>query len=467
MSLGSKLRDAVEKVKNSMHVDKSLVKEVIKEIQRALISSDVNIKLVLDISKEIEEKAFEEIPSGLTRKEHLVKTFYDTLVKYLGFEKDQEIPENPESILLCGLFGSGKTTTAAKLANFYKKRGFKVGLICADTYRPAAYDQLKQLSQRADCLFYGETKEKQAYKVVENGLKELKSKGANLIIVDSAGRSALDEELTKEIKEIYEVFKPNYNFLVISADIGQAVKDQATAFNNSVGVDGVILTKLDGSAKGGGALTACYITKSPIYYIGVGEKIEDLEKFDANRYLSRIMGFGDVTGLLDKVKELDTQENLKDLKNINPDDILKGKLTFNLFKQQLNFTNKLGPFSKIINMLGIGSKLNKEQKQLGEEKIKKYKVILDSFTKEELDNDPSFLNRSRIKRIAKGSGTKYDDVKELVSYVRKMKKMFRRMNKSDVKNMAGRFKGMDPSKMDLNNMDLSKFKELSKKVKFK
>jgi len=197
MSLGEKLRDAVDKVKQSVHVDKQLVKEVIKEIQRALITSDVNIKLVLEISKEIEQKAFENVPTGITRKEHLVKVFYDTLVKYIGGET-KELEENPEKILLCGLFGSGKTTTAVKLAKFYKKRGLKVGVVCADTYRPAAYDQLKQLCEKADVVFYGDIEEKNASKVVEAGVSYLQKNNVNLIIVDSAGRSALDEELTKE-----------------------------------------------------------------------------------------------------------------------------------------------------------------------------------------------------------------------------------------------------------------------------
>jgi signal recognition particle subunit SRP54 len=470
MGFGDKLRDAVDKVKNSLHVDNNLVKEVIKEIQRALISSDVNIKLVLTISKEIEEKAFEKLPTGLTRKEHLVKTFYDVLLKYIGGEQENQLPDNPKTILLCGLFGSGKTTSAAKLAKFYKKRGFKVGVICADTYRPAAYEQLKQLCEKVECLFYGEPNEKVAYKVVEKGLKDLQKKGANLIIVDSAGRSALDEKLTKEIKEIYSVFNPSFSFLVISADIGQAVKDQAEAFNKSIGVNGVIITKLDGSAKGGGALTACYITKSPIYYIGTGEKTDDFELFDANRYLSRIMGYGDLTSLLEKVKEISTQENMKELEGMDPNQLMKGNITFAVFKKQLDFTKKLGPFSKVMGFLGVGNKIDDNQKKIGETKIKKFRVILDSFTKEELNNEPSFLNRSRIKRISNGSGTKYEDVKELVSYIKKMRKMFKRMGSGGINNMARQLKanGLDNiENIDPSKMDMSQLKDLSKKIKFK
>lgn len=473
MGLGEKLRDALDKIKNSMHVDKELIKEVIKEIQRALIVSDVNIQLVLNISKEIEEKAFEDIPSGITRKEHIIRLCYNTLLKYLGGEVKSALPDNPQSILLCGLFGSGKTTTAAKLAKFYKKRGLKVGVICADTFRPAAYEQLKQLSEMVGVAFYGNPKETSAQKVTIEGMELHKKNGCNLIIVDSAGRSALDEELVREIKEIDSVFNPNYSLLVISADIGQAVKDQAIAFNNAIGVDGVILTKLDGSAKGGGALTACYITKSPIYFIGTGEKADDFESFDANRYLSRLLGFGDLESLMEKISEVSEQADIEKLKDINPEELLKGNITFGLFKQQLEFSKKIGPFSKVMGFLGIGNKLNADQLNIGEKKLSVYRAILNSMTKEELRNGPDFLTRSRVERIAKGSGTKTEDVKELCSQLKKMKKMFKGI---DAKKMQAIGKELEkqgdvsPEKMDLSKLDMSQFanmKKMKKKLRFR
>jgi len=454
MGLGEKLRDALDKIKNSMHVDKELIKEVIKEIQRALISSDVNIQLVLNISKEIEEKAFDEIPSGITRKEHIVRLCYETLLKYMGGEVKTPLPENPETILLCGLFGSGKTTTVAKLSKFYKKRGLKVGVICADTFRPAAFEQLKQLSDMVGIAFYGNTKEKSAMKVTKEGIDFHKRNGCNLIIVDSAGRSALDDELVNEIKEIDSVFNPKFSLLVISADIGQAVKDQATAFNNAIGINGVIITKLDGSAKGGGALTACYITKSPVYFIGTGEKADDFEIFDANRYLSRVLGFGDLESLMEKITEATTEE-MEKMKDINPEDIMKGNVTFKLFKQQLEFSKKLGPLTKVMGFLGVGNKLSAEQQNLGEKKLAKYRAILNSLTKLELDNGPDFLTRSRMDRIAKGSGTKLEDVKELCSHLKKMKKMFKGMDAKKMEGMAKQFQGKD-GEIDPNNLDMSK-----------
>jgi len=465
MGFGDKLRNAIDKVKNSVHVDKNLVKEVVKEIQRALITSDVNIKLVLQISKEIEEKAFEKIPATVTRKEYIVKTCYEVLLNYIGGNQEKELPQSPESILLCGLFGSGKTTTASKLAKFYKNRGFKVGVICADVYRPAAYEQLKQLSEQVDCLFYGNKNSKSAKDVTKEGIDYLKSKNANLIIVDSAGRSALDDELTKEIKDIYSVLNPKLSLLVISADIGQAVKDQAEKFNQSIGVDGVVITKLDGSAKGGGALTACYITKSPVYFIGTGEKVDDLEVFDANRYLSRILGFGDLQSLLEKVKDLSNKEEFGD---INPDDILSGNFTFALFKKQMKAAKKLGPFSKVVSMLGIGGKIPKDQLNVGQEKMKKYTIMMDSFTKKELNYEPTEITRSRIERISKGSGTSYDEVRELVAHVKKMKKMFRKIKgkggdlQSMMKKMMG---GKMPDMSKFDGMDPKQIQEMAKNFK--
>lgn len=471
MGLGEKLRDALDKIKNSMHVDKELIKEVIKEIQRALITSDVNIQLVLNISKEIEENAFKEIPSGITRKEHIVRLCYETLLKYIGGDVKTPLPENPESILLCGLFGSGKTTTAAKLSKFYKKRGFKVGVICADTFRPAAYEQLKQLAEMVGVDFYGNQNEKSAKKVTKEGLDFHKKNGCNLIIVDSAGRSALDDELVTEIKEIDSVLNPKLSLLVISADIGQAVKDQATAFNNAIGVNGVVITKLDGSAKGGGALTACYITKSPIYFIGTGEKADDFELFDANRYLSRILGFGDLESLMEKIAEATTEEEIAKMKDINPEDIMKGNVTFGVFKQQLEFSKKLGPFSKVMGFLGIGNKISNEQKELGEKKMAKYRAILSSMTKEELNNGPDFLTHSRMTRIAKGSGTKIEDIKELSSHIKKMKKMFKGMDTKKMEGLAKQFEGKDPESIDMSKVDMSQFANMKgmkkKKLRFR
>lgn len=425
MGLGEKLRNAMEKIRNSSRIDKETVKEVSKEIQRALIASDVQVEMVLKLTKKIEETAFKDLPKGVNRREFITKNTYDILAEALGGEKKLE--KIPERILLVGLYGSGKSTSCAKMAKYYSKRGKKVGLICADTFRPAAYEQLKQLSEKIEVPFFGIEKEKNASKAVKEGMKKFKE--FDLVIVDSAGRSALDKELVKEIKEVNKELQPDLTLLVLGADIGQIAGKQAKAFNDSVGVNGVMLTKMDGSAKGGGALIACSITKSPVYFIGTGEKINDLEEFDATRYLSRIMGYGDLQGLLEKVKEA-TEEDEVDL-----EELMKKEFNLDIFYKQLKAARKMGPLNKVMEMMGLGMKIPKEELELGEEKLDSFKVVMDSMTKKE-KLDPELLNHSRIQRIAKGSGKKEEDVRELIKHYKRMKKMVKQMKKfSDPKQL--------------------------------
>jgi signal recognition particle subunit SRP54 len=418
MGFGEKLRNAIEKIRNSALLDKETVKEAVKEIQRALISADVQIELVLKLTKKIEEEAFKKLPQGINRREFIVKNTYDILAEALGGEKKLE--KEPERILLVGLYGSGKTTSAAKLAKYYSKRGKKTGLICADTFRPAAFEQLKQLAEKVNVEFFGIEKEKNAAKVVKEGIKKFNE--FDLVIVDSAGRSALDEDLVKEIKEVNAELKPDLVLLVLGADIGQIAGKQAKAFNEAVGVNGVMLTKMDGSAKGGGALIACSITNSPVYFIGTGEKMNDLEEFNAVRYLSRIMGYGDLQGLLEKVKEATEEEEL-DL-----EELMEKEFNLDVFYKQLKAARKMGPLNKVMELMGLGNQIPKEQMELGEEKLDSFKVIMDSMTKKEKEN-PDLLNHSRILRIAKGSGKKEEEVRELIKHYKRMKKVFKQMKK--------------------------------------
>lgn len=418
MGLGENLRKAMEKIRNSGSLDKDTVKEVVKEIQRALISSDVQIELVLKLTKQIEEEAFKDLPKGINRREFITKNTYDILAEALGGSKKLE--KVPERILMVGLYGSGKSTSCAKIAKYYAKRGKKVGLICADVFRPAAFEQLKQLSEKIEVPFFGIQEEKNAAKVVREGIKEFK--GFDLIIVDSAGRSALDQELVKEIKEVNSALKPDLTLLVLGADIGQIAGKQAKAFHESVGVNGVIITKMDGSAKGGGTLIACSITNAPVYFIGTGEKMQDLEEFDSTRYLSRIMGYGDLQGLLEKVKEATEDEE------VDLEELMKKEFNLDIFYKQLKAARKMGPLNKVMDMMGMGQQIPKEQMELGEEKLDAFKVIMDSMTQKE-KLEPELLNHSRIQRIAKGAGKKEEDVRELIKHYKQMKKVFKQMKK--------------------------------------
>lgn len=439
MSLGEKLAGAMETLRRAATLDKDAIKEAVKEIQRALISSDVEVSLVLELSKKIEAEAFKEMPEGFNRKEHAIKATYDLLAELLGGEA-AKAPENPKRILLVGTFGHGKTTTAGKVAKWYAKRGKSVGLVAADVFRPAAVEQLRQVAEKAKVEFFGIEGEKSAQKVVEKGLEKFHSK--DLVIVDSAGRSALDEELVKEIKEISSALKPDETWLVLGADIGQIAKKQAQAFHDAVGVNGVIITKMDGSAKGGGVLAACHATKASVYFIGVGEKLDDFEEFDAQRYLSRIMGFGDLQALLEKAKELGEDETA-----LSAEEMLEGEFNFKVFYEQLKATKKLGPLSKVAEMLGMKMQVPKEQLEIGQEKMDSFGIIIDSMTEQERKN-PELLTRTRIHRIAVGSGRKEEDVRELIKQYRTMEKMFKKFksigSEKKLEKMAksGNFGGM-------------------------
>ncbi|MCD6434238.1 MAG: signal recognition particle protein [Candidatus Diapherotrites archaeon] len=416
--LGEKLRNAFELLRGARLLDEETIKKAIKEIQRALIASDVEVKLVLELTKKIEKEAKKKPPKGIDRREYIIKLVYDELVKILGGETKPV--EKPKRILLVGLFGSGKTTTAAKLGKWYSKRGLKVALIAADTFRPAAFEQLKQLAEKAKLGFFGIKGEKNAAKVVEKALKELNN--YDLLIVDSAGRNALNKEMIEEIKGIERKLKPDNIWLVISADIGQVARKQAKAFKEAVNINGVIITKMDGSAKGGGALAACHETNAKVYFIGVGEKLDDLQLFDANRFLSRIMGYGDLQALLEKIEEI------KEEIEIRPEELLKQDFNLEVFYKQLVATRKMGPFSKVAEMLGLKAQLPKEYLELTEEKLNNFKVIMDSMTKQEKRN-PEIINFQRIQRIAKGSGKTQREVRELLRQYKLMKRMLKKMKK--------------------------------------
>ena len=417
--MGEKLRNALDSIQKARVVDKDAVMEALKEMQRALIAADVEVKLVLELTKKLEKEAFKELPKGLTRKEHIVKLMHDSLVELIGGKEKKEI--EPKKILLVGLYGSGKTTSAVKIAKYYGKRGKKAGVIAADSYRPAAFEQVKQLAEKAKIPYYGNPKEKKAAKIVEQGLKELKE--FDVLIVDSAGRNALDKELVKEIKEVGKVLNADQRWLVTGADIGQVAKKQAQAFNEAVDVNGVVITRIDGAAKGGGALAGCAVTGAKVHFIGTGEKIDDLEEFDADRYLGRIMGYGDLAGLLEKAREAGMEEE-----ELSQEELLKGEFNLKIFYQQLKAARKMGPLSKVAEMVGLKMQLPEEVLEQSEEKLDAFKTVMDSMTEQEL-KEPEVLNKGRIERIAKGSGKREEDVRELIKQYKLMKKMFKKFKK--------------------------------------
>ncbi|MBI2581334.1 signal recognition particle protein [Candidatus Woesearchaeota archaeon] len=440
--LGESLKDALQKVARSIFVDDTLVNGLVKELQRALLQSDVNVKLVFGLSQRIRERVLkEETPGSLTKREYLIKVVYEELVKFLGGEESKiDTSAKPTTIMLSGLFGSGKTTTAGKLARYFSKRALKVALVQLDVYRPAAFDQLQQLGKQIGVPVFGNKSEKNPLKIYGSCENELKK--FDVVIVDTAGRDALSTQLIDELKSVSDVIKPKENLLIISADIGQAAEKQATAFHEACKITGVIITKLEGTAKGGGALSACSVSGAPIKFVGVGEKIEDLERFNPKGFVGRLLGMGDIEALLEKAKEAITEEEAKDIS----EKFLKGEFTLLDLYEQMSAMRKMGPIAKVMEMIpGFGQlKLPKDMLEVQEGKLKKWKFAMDSMTKKELE-DPELLTADRIDRIAKGAGISSGEVKELMKQYRQSKKvvkMFKGATPKKMQQMLGKMGGM-------------------------
>lgn len=425
--LGSSLYEAIRKVFKASVVDEATVKELVRDIQRALLQADVNVQLVLDISKRIEERALKEkVPPGISRREHIIKVVYEELTRFLG-EKQTPVKIEPgkrKIIMLVGIQGSGKTTQASKLARYFQKRGLKPALICADTFRPGAYAQLHQLANRINIPIFGDPKAKDAVKVVQEGLKQFESR--DIVIVDTSGRHKGELELIKEMKMLERSIRPDEVMLVIDGTIGQQALAQAKAFHEATPIGSILVTKLDGSARGGGALSAVAATGAPIKFIGTGEKIEDIEAFVPSRFVGRLLGMGDLETLLEKVKEAEIKVPEKKAKAI-----MSGKFTLTDMYEQFEAFKGMGTFKKLLQMLPGVSKIPDDALNIAEDRLAKWRVIIQSMTPEERDN-PKIFNASRMKRVARGSGTAEKEVKELLKQhlvMRKMLKTLRRKKK--------------------------------------
>jgi signal recognition particle subunit SRP54 len=444
--LGDSLRNTLGKIAKSVFVDEKLINELVKDIQRALLQSDTNVQLVFDLSKKIKERAKDSTPAGITKREHLVTIVYEELTNFLGEDtKELKIDKKPTKIMLVGLFGSGKTTTTGKLAKFYKKRGYKIAVIQTDTWRPAAYDQLEQLARDVGVDFFGIKSEKDPVTIY--AAFEPKFKDYDVVIVDTAGRDALSEDLIEELNQINAAVQPDERLLVISADIGQAAQKQAQAFHDTVDVNGVIITKLEGTAKGGGALSACAVTNAPIKFIGVGEKVDDLEMFHPKRFVGRLIGMGDIESLLEKAQEVISEDDAKDMQ----EKFMKGEFNLVDLYNQMKSLKKMGSLKKIMGMIpGMGNmKLPKDMLDVQEGKLAKWKLAMDSMTMEELE-DPDIISADRVDRIASGSGLAISDVRELLKQHRQSKKMMKMFKgEKDMSKMMKKMGGKMPKGMGM------------------
>jgi len=441
--LGSSLKSTLSKIAKAVFVDERLVNELIKDIQKALLQSDVNVKLVFELTETIKKRALkEEAPKAISKKEYLIKIVYEELVKFLGGKGYKiEIKEKPFKIMLVGLFGSGKTTTSGKLARYFAKRGYKTALVGLDIHRPAAMEQIEQVAKKAKVPVFIDVKEKDPIKIWNSFKDEFKK--YDILIIDTAGRDALSKKLIEEIEALNNKIKPDENLLIISADIGQAAQKQAEQFHKSCNITGVVATKMDGTARGGGALSACAVTKAPIKFIGVGEKLNDFEQFNPEGFVGRLLGMGDIEALLEKAKEAITEEQAEDLGKR----FLKGDFNLIDLYEQMSAMKKMGSLSKLVDMIpGFGQlKLPKDALQVQEGKLEKWRFCMNSMTKEELEKPDELINSDRIERIAKGSGVSTKEVRELIKQYRQSKKLVKMMKgKGDVNKMMKKLGGKIP-----------------------
>lgn len=424
--LGKSLNSAMKRLFGASVIDEELVKELVKDFQRALLVADVDVTLVMAITERVQKQALDEnLARGVSRREHIVRVVWDTLSFFLG-EKAVPLtihPGKPNLVMMVGIQGSGKTTTIGKLARYYQKRGIKTGVICADNFRPGAYNQLKQLAEKSNVPFWGDESEKDAVKLAKNGFKEMKNKGIELILLDTSGRHREETSLIKEMRDISKSVNPQEIVLVIDGTLGQQAGIQAGAFRKATEIGSIIVTKLDGSAKGGGALSAVAATKAPIKFIGMGEGMDAIEPFNPTKFAGRLLGMSDIRGLIDKVREAEIEVEDDAVKRI-----MKGQFSLKDMMAQLKQLKKMGPIGKVMEMLGLQYKLPEGMAEVQEENMKKWEVIMNSMTKEELD-EPKLIKASRIKRIAKGSGTSLKDVRDLLKQHEQMKRMMKQMSK--------------------------------------
>ena len=442
--LGSSLRGALSNLRGKSRISEEDIDAVVKEIQRSLLSADVDVDLVMELSDSITDRALEEEPpAGTSARDHVLRIVYEELVALVGDSTD--LPLESQTILLAGLQGSGKTTTAAKMAWWFETKGLQSAVIQTDTFRPGAYDQAAQMADNADVEFYGDPEKEDPVEIAHEGLAA--TDGADIRIVDTAGRHALEDDLIAEIEEIASVVDPDNSLLVLDAAIGQGAREQARQFEASIGIDGVAITKLDGTAKGGGALTAVNETDSTVAFLGTGETVQDIERFEPSGFISRLLGMGDLEQLTERVERA-MEETTEDDDDWDPEDILQGDFTLKDMRKQLQTMNKMGPLDQVMDMVpgmggGMMDQLPDDAMDVTQERMGTFDVVMDSMTEAELEN-PRIVGASRIERIARGSGTDEEAVRELIEQHRMMRRtidQIQGMGQGDMQRMMNKFGG--------------------------
>ena len=436
-NLGNRFQDIFKKIRGHGRLSESNIKDALREVKMSLLEADVNYKVVKDFTNKISEKAIgTEVIKGVNPAQQFIKLVNDELVELLGGTSSKLTKglRNPTIIMLAGLQGAGKTTFAAKLAKFLKKQNEKLLLVGVDVYRPAAIKQLQVLGQQIGVDVYSEEDTKDVVGIATRAIEKAKEINATYMIVDTAGRLHIDETLMEELKELKRAIKPQEILLVVDAMIGQDAVNLAESFNNALSVDGVILTKLDGDARGGAALSIKAVVGKSIKFIGVGEKLNDIEIFHPDRLVSRILGMGDVVSLVEKAQEVIDENEAKSLE----EKIKSQKFDLNDFLKQLQTIKRLGSLGGILKLIPGIPKI--DDLAPAEKEMKKVEAIIQSMTKEERKK-PDILKASRKIRIAKGSGTDVSDVNKLLKQFEQMKSMMKMFSSGKMPNIGAMGKG--------------------------
>lgn len=428
--LGRKINNALHSLSKETVIDQDAVDKMLKDICVALMESDVNVKLVQQLRNGVKTSInLDDMAVGLNKKRIIQQAVYKELVRLCDPDKEPyKVKKKKSNVLMfVGLQGAGKTTTCTKLAYWYKRKGWSTCLICADTFRAGAFDQLKQNATKAGIPFYGSYSESDPVVIAKEGVDTFRKQDFEIIIVDTSGRHKQEDSLFEEMLEIQNVIQPDNIIFTMDASIGQACESQALAFNNQVDIGSVIITKLDGHAKGGGALSAVAATKSPIIFIGTGEHIDEIEPYNTRGFISKLLNLGDIKGLVERVNELNLEDNPDLIKKLE-----KGRFTLRDMYEQFQNITKLGPFSQIMGMIpGFNDFFSKGHDQHSAERLKRLMIIMDSMNDYELDHLEGVKlfekERYRFLRVCRGAGAHPYEVQELLMQYHKFSQMVKKI----------------------------------------
>ncbi|KAJ1557895.1 Signal recognition particle, partial [Cladochytrium tenue] len=430
--LGRQIQSALHSLTKESVIDEKVLAALLKEVCTALLQADVNAKLVGRLRDNIKQIVnLEEVAANVNKKKLIQKAVFDELCRLVdpGVEAFKPRKGKPNTIMFVGLQGAGKTTTCTKLAYYYQRKGWKTCLVCTDTFRAGAFDQLKQNATKAKIPYYGSYTETDPVQLAQEGVAKFKREGFEVIVVDTSGRHKQERELFDEMRQIAAAVRPDDVVFVMDGTIGQAAEAQARAFKEAVDVGSIVITKMDGHARGGGAVSAVAATRSPILFIGTGEHLNDLEIFRANQFISKMLGMGDLTGLMETVQELSATGNSKELAK----KLEAGVLTLRDLYQQFQNIASMGALSKVMGMMpGIPPEMLKLTEKEGGGRIKKFLCMMDSMTEQELDSDGKIFDKqpTRVVRVAKGSGTTVREVEEMLEQCKRFAEMVKTMGGS-------------------------------------